>query len=130
MVLVDTSVIINFINRGESKELIKSLLSRNEFFTTEIIIMEVLQGIKEDRKHQNIRAFMESLPLAKITYNDYIEAANIYRLCRRKGRTIRKSIDCIIGAIAVNNNLKLFSIDKDFLEMKKYIDIDLFPVGN
>jgi predicted nucleic acid-binding protein len=88
MVLVDTSIIIDFLNRNRYKEVISTLLSTKEFATTEIIIMEVLQGVKEDKTYDKIKIFLESLPLVGMKYEDYIEAANIYRTCRRKGKKI------------------------------------------
>lgn len=126
MVLVDTSIIIDFLNRNRYKGVISTLLSTKEFGTTEIIIMEVLQGVKEDKTYDKIKTFLESLPLVEMKYEDYIEAANIYRTCRRKGITIRKSIDCIIAAVAMDNNLKLFSNDRDFDNIRKHFDLKGF----
>ncbi len=41
-------------------------------------------------------------------------AARIYRDCRKKGETVRKTIDCIIAAICIENDLLLFHKDSDF----------------
>jgi predicted nucleic acid-binding protein len=123
MVLVDTSVIIDFINNDKHKESITTLLSNKEFATTEIIIMEVLQGIKDDKSYETTKAFLESLPLVSVRYEDYLEAANIYRTCRKKGITIRKSIDCLIASLVINNNLRLFSNDRDFDHIQMYFDL-------
>ncbi|MCK4760725.1 MAG: PIN domain nuclease [Candidatus Aminicenantes bacterium] len=126
MVLVDSSVIIDFINENKYKEVIISLLSKKEFLTTEIIMMEVLQGIRDDKTYDKIKSFLESLPLVEIKYGDYIEAANIYRTCRRKGITIRKSIDCIIAAAAINNDLELISKGADFDNIRKHFALKRF----
>lgn len=126
MVLVDTSIIIDFLNRNKYKEVISTLLSTRGFAVTEIIIMEVLQGVKEDKTYDKIKTFLESLPLVEMKYEDYIEAANIYRTCRRNGITIRKSIDCIIAAVVINNKLRLFSNDRDFDNIRKHFDLKGF----
>jgi len=123
MVLVDTSIIIDFINNNRFKKEITTLLESKEFSTTEMIIMEVLQGIKDDKTYDKIKTFLESLPLVEVKYEDFLEAANIYRTCRKRGITIRKSIDCIIAAIAINNNLELFSIDRDFDNIRKHFEL-------
>ncbi|HLP48367.1 MAG TPA: PIN domain-containing protein [Candidatus Kapabacteria bacterium] len=123
MVLVDTSIIIDFINNNIYKEEIITLLENKKFTTTEIIIMEVLQGIKDDKTYDKIKSFLESLPLVEVRYDDFLEAANIYRICRKRGITIRKSIDCIIAAIAINNNLELFSNDMDFDNIRKHFEL-------
>ncbi len=43
MVLVDTSIIIDYLNRNVYKESIKTLLYNKEFSTTEIIINKWLR---------------------------------------------------------------------------------------
>lgn len=123
MVLVDTSIIIDFINKNKYKENITTLLSKKEFSTTEIIIMEVLQGIKDDNTFEKIKSFLESLPLVEVKYSDFTKAVDIYRTCRKQGITIRKSIDCIIAAVVINNDLELFSNDKDFDNIGKHFEL-------
>ncbi len=44
----------------------------------------------------------------------YFKAAGIYRNCRKKGKTIRKTIDCIIAVICIENGLTLLHKDSDF----------------
>ena len=44
----------------------------------------------------------------------YIAAAAIYRDCRRKGKTVRKTVGCIIAAICMENGLTLLHKDSDF----------------
>lgn len=88
--------------------------------------MEILQGIKDDHTYDKIKSFLESLPLVKVKYEDYLRAANIYRTCRRQGITIRKSIDCIIAAVVINNDLELFTNDSDFENIKKHFDLKIY----
>ncbi|NWF65918.1 MAG: PIN domain nuclease [Campylobacterales bacterium] len=114
MTLVDSSIIIDFLNTNRHKIELEKLILNKKFATTEIIIMEVLQGIKDEEKYLKVKNFMESLNIINATYADYILSANIYRQCRKNGKTIRKSIDCLIASISINNNLKLFSNDRDF----------------
>lgn len=98
-------------------------MTRREFCTTEVILMEVLQGTRDDEAFDKIKSFMESLPLIELAYDDYFEAANIYRTCRKRGITIRKSIDCIIAALAINHDLELFSNDRDFDNIRKHFNL-------
>jgi predicted nucleic acid-binding protein len=43
-----------------------------------------------------------------------LKAAEIYRTCRKKGKTVRKTVDCIIAAICIENDLTLLHKDSDF----------------
>ena len=79
MVLVDSSVIIDFLNRNRYKDEITKLIVDEQIVTTEIIIMEVLQGIKDDNIYEKVKAFMDSIPIISADYDDHILSANIYR---------------------------------------------------
>ncbi len=82
---------------------------------SEIILMEILQGIKNDRQHEEIKEYLLAFPLLKITpVQSYIHASDIYRRCRKKGMTIRKPLDCLISAAAIESNAVLFHNDADF----------------
>ena len=58
-------------------------------------------------------------------FETYIHASDIYRECRKKRITIRKTIDCLIGAIAIENDLTLLNNDIDFINMAKCVDLKL-----
>jgi len=42
------------------------------------------------------------------------EAAQLYRLARRQGVTIRSSVDCLIAATAIRHDLVVLHSDRDF----------------
>ena len=125
MVLIDSSVLIDFLNKNRYREEITKLIVDEKIATTDVIIMEVLQGIKEDKVYERVKSFMESIPIISADYNDYILSANIYRTCRKKGKTIRKSIDCLIASISINHDLTLFANDKDFIHLAECFDLKL-----
>ena len=58
-------------------------------------------------------------------YDTYIHASDIYRYCRKKGKTIRKTIDCVIAAVAIEKNLSLLSKDKDFNKISESTKLKL-----
>ena len=49
-----------------------------------------------------------------INFETYIHASDIYRECRKKGVTVRKTIDCLIAAVAIENGLSLLHKDNYF----------------
>jgi predicted nucleic acid-binding protein len=55
----------------------------------------------------------------------YLEAADIYRLGRRKGYTIRSSLDCLIAAIAIHNNASVWHCDRDFDAISRYTSLEV-----
>lgn len=128
MVLIDSSVIINFLNHNHYKHEVTQLITNKEIATTEIIIMEVLQGIRDDNVYAKVKKFLDSITLIPIEYDDYILSANIYRSCRKEGKTIRKSIDCLIASICINNDLTLFANDKDFRYISECFELKVYTV--
>jgi predicted nucleic acid-binding protein len=118
MILVDTTVWIDFFNGRESEktEKLTSLLRQEiDICITEIIMTEILQGIRNDDQFLETRNSLLSLPFIHANSTEtYVHAADIYRQCRKKGKTIRKTVDCIIAAIAIENNVSLLHNDSDF----------------
>lgn len=131
MILVDTSIWIDFFNNkieNQKVEILDSLLKNKQktLFITDIILTEILQGIREDSKYVITKNTMLSLPFVHAkNYDTYIHAVDIYRECRKKGITIRKTIDCLIVAIAIENNLTLLHNDRDFSNIAKCINYPL-----
>ena len=118
MILVDTSIWIDFL-RGESssgRRMLHQLIEdEEEISITGIILTEILQGIKEDRKYRMAKDYLPELPVYEPRGTQtYLEAARIYRECRKNGRTIRSTIDCLIAAICLENDLSVLHKDRDY----------------
>ena len=65
--------------------------------------------------------------ILRSTTEDYETAANCFNICMKKG--IQGShIDFLICAIANNHNLSILTLDKDFSNYSKYIDINLIKI--
>ncbi len=56
----------------------------------------------------------------------YEEASEIFRIGRRKGMTIRSSIDCLIAAIAIENKIPVSHLDRDFKSIAQFTKLELF----
>ena len=88
------------------------------------IRQEILSGISDLNTYTTLRQKLETFSDFEITTKDYETAAEYFNLCRKHG--IQGShIDYLICSVAVNNNFSILSLDKDFWNYKKYIDIDI-----
>lgn len=118
MTLVDTSVWIEFLKGTNSRErhrLHRLIDEEEDISITEIILTEILQGIKEDEDFKRVKGYLLEFPVHRPKgIETYLKAAEIYRDCRKKGKTIRKTVDCIIAAICIENSLTLLHKDSDF----------------
>ena len=118
MILIDTSAFIEFLNHTGSpfdKEIENLINSDEELALAEITITEILQGIKDDKYFNEIKNSLTAFPIYSLKSTDsYIAAAALYRKCRKKGLTIRSTIDLLIAQIALEHDLVLMHNDKDF----------------
>jgi hypothetical protein len=117
MVLVDTIVWIDFFgNRPEPHvAVLEALIKGDEdICLCGVILTEVLQGIRSDADYRKTREYLDALIILPMHPVTFVRAAELYRSLRKKGVTIRKPIDCIIAAVAIENDLPLLHNDRDF----------------
>jgi predicted nucleic acid-binding protein len=118
LILVDTSVWIDFLKAVESKyrfALHRLIEEGEDIGIANIILTEILQGIKSDKDFKQVKNYLFGFPVYFLKdTSSYVEAAQIYRVCRKRGLTIRRPLDCIIARIAIENDLVLFHNDRDF----------------
>ena len=132
MILVDTSVWVDFL-RGEKSvpgEVLHHLIeSEEDISITEIVLTEILQGIKEDKDFQTTKDYLLNFPIfLSQGIETSLKAARIYRECRKRGKTVRKTVDCIIAAICIENDLILLHNDSDFAHIEACTALKCFHV--
>jgi len=126
MILVDTSVLINFFKGVENEKVNKLTWIINNSIPFEInkyIYMELIQGSLNMKEFNKLKDYLESQRFfdLKNGIESYEQAALIYFKCRRKGITIRSTIDLVIVQIAVENKLFLLHDDRDFSQIASII---------
>jgi predicted nucleic acid-binding protein len=134
MILVDTSALIEFLNRtgSLSDKGIEILIANDaEIALADITLTEALQGIRSDRDYREVRASLLTFPILSLKGRDsYIKAAEIYRKCRTKGLTIRSTIDLLIAQTAIENNAELLHNDRDFEAIASVSSLKLYEAIN
>ena len=125
MILVDTSVWIDLFGKNPKCRLDPTNLK--QIATCPIIIQEVLQGIKNDKAYFTIKESLLALPIygSPLHIDLFISASELYRTGRKRGLTIRSSVDCLIAAIALQNRLTIWHQDRDFMEIAKFTSLDV-----
>lgn len=119
MVLVDTSVLINYL-KGQTDaktELFEVILSRDvPFGISGYTYQELLQGARSEKEFRQLKEYIGSQQIYFLpkTANVHEQAAPMYFNLRRSGITIRSTIDILIALTAIKNNLHLLHNDRDF----------------
>jgi predicted nucleic acid-binding protein len=92
------------------------------------IRQEILSGISDLNRFKELRDKISIFEDYQIQTKEYELAAQYYNECRRNG--IQGShIDYLICAVAVSNQMKIFTLDKDFNNYKRIIPIELEKIG-
>ena len=116
-VLVDTSVWIDFFRGAETahtRSLEDCIRERHDLCLCGLVLTEVLQGIREEKDYVRTKRYLERLLYLDSDRSTFDLGATIYRELRRKGITIRNSIDCLIAATVLQHGVRLLEHDRDY----------------
>jgi predicted nucleic acid-binding protein len=94
-----------------------------------VIYQEVLQGIREDKTFAQVKLILQEFKMIDIDLlyvTNY--AINLYRHLRKKGITIRKSIDCLIASYAIITDMDLLHSDGDFTQIAKESELKIYTI--
>jgi predicted nucleic acid-binding protein len=121
MILVDTSVWIGIL-RGDI--LVKGA-DYEEFYTCGPIMQEFLQGFNDTPIVEAYADLFMNIPRLSdpLPSEVFVAAADIYRQGRRRGLTIRSTMDCLIAAIALDNGVTLWHRDRDFDNIAQFTNL-------
>lgn len=131
MILVDTSVLIDFFkgSKNEATLRFKLILEQGlNFGITSNIFQEVLQGAKSEKEYKLLRRYLETQRFfhPKDSVESFAEAARIFFQCRNRGVTIRSTIDCLIAQVALEHDLLLLHSDQDFDLISRVIPLKIY----
>jgi hypothetical protein len=118
MIAVDSSVWINFIRdrRTASVQLLRELIQQRpeSVLMVDLVYTEILRGVS-DRDVARTEELLSGFEMLKLRHMaDFRAAAGLYRAARSKGFTIRGTVDCLIAAICIREDVPLLHDDVDF----------------
>jgi predicted nucleic acid-binding protein len=128
MILVDSSVWIDYFNgrKTTKTDWLDSALGNEQIIVGDLIMAEVLQGFQSDKDFKTARKLLLAFPFMTMLGQELaIESALNYRFLRKKGVTVRKTIDVMIGTFCLNYQLSLLHDDRDFDPMEKYLNLKI-----
>ena len=93
-----------------------------------LVLTEVLQGIADDRAHDRVADdLVRFVALDLRGPTDHIDAANLFRQARRRGVTVRSTIDCLIASVCIRERVPLLHRDRDFDHLARVSDLLVVP---
>jgi len=124
LIVVDTSALISFL-RGRQTEAalrLRYLERTGESYALPVVCcQEVLQGARDEREWRLLDAYLWSQQLLAPDdpRSTHAAAARIYYDCRRRGVTVRSSVDCLIAQLVLDHSAVLLHEDTDFERIRE-----------
>lgn len=93
------------------------------------MLTEVLRGLA-DEDVPRVESMLLDLDVLKMQWiTDFRAAAGLYRCARKAGVTIRGTVDCLIAAVCIRENVKLLHADADFDRLAELTQLTTIRVG-
>lgn len=118
-ILVDTSIWSLALRRkkesnSSAADLLKKHIEAGEYVCLiGIILQEILSGVTTDKLFNQLKDHLSAFPMIAVEREDYVRAAQLRNDCKKKGVQVG-TIDALIAAVCIKNDLLLLSTDKDF----------------
>jgi predicted nucleic acid-binding protein len=120
VLVADSSVWIDFFNgtRNPTSDALEAWLLQGEsrVVMPDLVLFEVLRGFRTDREVLDAQRLMSPLGVESLGGEEQAKrAAERFRSLRRRGYTVRSSVDALLASFCIDNDYLLLQRDRDFL---------------
>ncbi|MGA7221917.1 MAG: PIN domain nuclease [Candidatus Acidiferrales bacterium] len=126
MVIVDTTVWIDYLRglRNKETDYFDRELGRQRFGLTDLILCETLQGVGDENTFTRVLRELRKFEVFETGSQELaIEAARNFMNLRRRGRTVRKTIDCLIATFCLRHGHWLLHRDRDYDHFEDFLGL-------
>jgi predicted nucleic acid-binding protein len=132
VIVVDSSVWIDFLNGRDAPHVkrLRAIMGTDEVIVGDLMLCEVLQGLDDERTAREVEGLMRRFEIVHMAGDAIaVAAAGNFRSLRRRGITVRKTIDLLIGTWCIENRRPLLHNDSDFHPMARYLGLIELPIA-
>jgi hypothetical protein len=129
MIVVDASVWVDYFNGAPTPEAdaLDAILDRERIIVGDLTLAQVLSGFRLDRDFRRAKELLEACEYRSMVGRDVaLQAASNHRTLRKRGTTVRKTIDVLIGTFCILNDLPLLHRDRDFDPLEKHLGLKVW----
>src|SRR5271163_4861045 len=126
MTIVDTTVWIDYLGGVTTAhtEWLERKLGLEPLGLTDLILCEVLQGIRDSSTFAEVRQDLRKFDLFETGGEDLaVASAQNYRALRSLGYTVRKTVDCLIATFCLIEGHSLLHRDHDFDPFEEHLGL-------
>lgn len=128
MVIVDTSVWIDYLNDKANPQTLwlEFAIGSKSIGLSSLILCEVLQGFRNNNEAFRTRDMLLEFPVFETgSVGLAMQSAENYRSLRRRGVTIRSTIDCLIATFCIEDGHQLLHRDGDFDPFEEHMRLSV-----
>jgi predicted nucleic acid-binding protein len=128
MILIDTSVWIDYLGGFDTPQTrwLEQALSIERLGLTDLILCEILQGIRDESKFNDVYQKLLEFEIFHMGGIDLaIQSARNFRTLKAQGFTIRRTIDCLIATYCLENGHQLLYNDSDFSPFEQALGLQV-----
>jgi predicted nucleic acid-binding protein len=133
LIVVDTSVWIDWLAARSVPHVARMdelLLAQAPLAVCDIILHEVLRGVRSDVRFYQLRQELGALPCLGTGGAEFaISAAQRHRKLRVKGVTIYKLTDLYIACACLDHDTQLLHNDRDFDPLEKQLGLRVMKMN-
>jgi len=129
-IIVDTSVWSCALRRRkpaddpQSEKLAIALKQAQPIALLGVILQEILQGIRDPKDFDKVKAHLVVLPLIALEREDFIAAAKLRNTCAAQG-ILASTMDFQIATACLRHDCALLTNDKDFQHIAQCCPLQL-----
>lgn len=128
MLMVDSTVWVDYFNgiANSKTNYLDQIVDKTPILIGDLILAEVLQGFREDADFEKARrTFGKYIQVEMVNPELALQSARNYRVLRRKGITVRKTMDSLIATYCIENEHDLLHNDSDFDGYEKHLGLSV-----
>ena len=128
MIIVDTTVWIDYLNGVSTRESawLDQEMTRRRLGLLDLMVCEILQGLASDAEAVRVLRHLRRFEILETGGVELaVAAAHNYRRLRQRGRTVRKTIDCLIATFCLRESHALLHSDRDFDAFEELLQLDV-----
>lgn len=127
--IVDTSAWVEYLRETGSPThlaLRAGVLDGQPIMIPAPVVTELLFGSSSEAEAAELFQLLKRFEILEPdSLGVYLEAARIYRICRRAGFTIRSTVDCLVAATALDKDRPLLARNRDFDIIARHTGLEL-----
>jgi predicted nucleic acid-binding protein len=126
VIIVETTVWVDYFNdvSNPQTDWLERNLTIERMGLFDLILFEILQGIRDEFEFAQTRRELHAFPVLSTGGADFALAAAIkYRALRRRGVTVRKTVDTLIATACIEGGHQLLHNDRDYEGFEKHLGL-------